>query len=114
MLPTHREVGRHGGWTIYQRMPGFEVAPITLGTSASYILRSDGGETAVVAFMHALLAGLDGDLVDEATLLAEAVETIRRRLDVSDPPDRSDTTFERRGGAWVEVAPPRWWVPFWG
>jgi hypothetical protein len=114
MLPTHREIGTHAGWTIYQRMPGFEFTPVTLGKIASYILRSAGGETAVVAFMYSLLAALDGDRADEEALLADAVETIRQRLDASAPPNRSDTTFERRGDAWVEVAPPRWWIPFWG
>ena len=113
MLPTHHEVETHAGWTIYQRMPGFEFTPITLGKIASYILRR-GDEAAVVAVMYSLLAEIDGEPVDEAALLADAVETIRRRLDVNHPPDRSDTTFERRGGAWVEVPPPRWWVPCWG
>jgi hypothetical protein len=114
MLPTHREIGTHAGWTIYQRMPGFEFTPVTLGKIASYLLRSAGGETAVVAFMYSLLAALDGDRADEEALLADAVETIRQRLVASAPPNRSDTTFERRGDAWVEVAPPRWWIPFWG
>ena len=113
MLPTHREVGTHAGWTIYQRMPGFEFTPITVGKIASYLLRNERGDAAVVAFMYSLLAALDGDPVDEEALLTDAVATIRRRLDVDDPPDRTDTTFERHGGAWVEVSPPRWWIPCW-
>ena len=114
MLPTHREIGTHAGWTMYQRMPGFEFTPITLGKIASYLVRHDDGQAAVVAFMYPLLDALDGEPADEDALMADAIETIRSRLDTRALPNRGDLTFERRDGAWIEVAAPRWWVPCWG
>ncbi len=109
MLPTHRFVRSYRGHELYLRDPGFEFTPVMLGKVASFLVRWEGRLTAV-AFMYPLLAPLEEPGLSEERLLDQAVQLIERLIDEDRLPNRSELTFEYRGGAFVEVSDPRWWV----
>ena len=110
MLPTHQYITTHNGYEIYQRKPGFEFTPITLGEIASYIVRGEGGSVAVAAFMYSMLIALEGKSIDEDKILAHAVATIRGYIDAGRTGNHEELTFAYNHGTFVEVSSPRWWV----
>lgn len=110
MLPTHQHVKTHNGYEIYQRKPGFEFTPITLGKIASFIVQGKDGSITVCAFMYSMLIALEGESIQEDELLAHAVATIERHIDEGRIGNRQELTFEYRHGAFVETSSPRWWI----
>jgi hypothetical protein len=111
MLETHRQVGTHKDYTIYQRQPGFEYTPVMLGKIASFIARHDDGGWTVFAFMYPLIPRLDGPPVDEAGLLQDAAGVIQECIDAGDLDNHAERTYEHRFGRYEEVISPRWWIP---
>jgi len=109
VLPTHRLVRTYRGHEIYLRQPGFEFTPVMLGKVASYLVAWAEGLTAF-AFMYPLLAQVDEPGFSEERLLERAVELIELWIEEDRLQNRSEVTFEYRGGAFVEVTDPRWWV----
>ena len=61
--------------------PGFEYTPMTLRKIASFITRARDGRFAAFAFAYSMLAPLDGEEVQEDTLLARAIQVIHRFID---------------------------------
>lgn len=110
MLPTHRRVAEHKGYTIYQRDPGFEFTPVMLAKVASHIVQGEDGRWTVFAFMYSLLSQLDNPYIDEESLLDAAVGTITERIDSGALEHRAELTFEYRFGVFIEVIAPRWWI----
>lgn len=110
MLQTHRQVEVFQGHGIYQRQPGFEFTPITLGKIASFLVRAPDGRVTIFAFLYSLLAELDGP-VDERRLLSEAVTVVRSAIVSRETDEPTDRTFEYHEGRFVAVEAPRWWVP---
>lgn len=109
MLPTHRLIRTYRGHEIYLRQPGFEFTPVMLGKVASFLVGWTDG-LAVFAFMYPMLAQLDEQDFSEERLLQQAAELIERWIDEERIQNRSECTFEYRGGTFVEASDPRWWV----
>ena len=109
MLPTHVFNTTYKGYEIHRRDPGFEFTPMLLGKIASFLLRSPDGISGA-AFMYPLLLGLDGQDVDEAQLLDDALTVIEDLIDRGQLNAWQDVTYERRNGAWVPVKDPPWWI----
>jgi hypothetical protein len=110
MLPTHQHVRTHNGYEIYQRKPGFEFTPITLGKIASFIVRDNDGSVAVFAFMYSMLTALEGESIDEDKLSADAVVMIQKYIDAGRAGNHQESAFEYKHGAYVEAISPRWWI----
>lgn len=110
MLETHEQVKTYKECEIYRRRPGFEFTPITLGKIASFIIRGPQLAIAVAAFMYAPTAALEGERVEEAVLLDDAVRTIEQHIDRNGLAPHQDLTFERHDGIWTEVTDPPWWI----
>ena len=113
MLPTHQQVARHAGYTIYQRQPGFEFAPTTLRKFASYLVTGADRRVAVFAFSYSPLDALAGEPLAEDGLLAQALSLIERCIDQQKLENRHEYTFEYQYQDQVfnEVVSPRWWLP---
>lgn len=112
MLKTHKFVIAHSEHEIYQRLPGFEFTPTMLAKIASYLVRAPHGQITVFAFLYSLLLEATGQSVDEGRLLADAVDVIRQSIDAGRL-EAVDYTYEYRGGEFVIVDHPRWWIPMW-
>lgn len=109
MLSTHRLVRTYRGHEIYLRDPGFEFTPVMLGKVASFLVAWAEG-LAAFAFMYPLLAQVQEQDFSEERLLERAVELIELWIEEDRLQNRSEVTFEYRGGAFVEASDPRWWV----
>ena len=110
MLRTHHAVETYRDHTIYQRQPGFEFTPITLGKVASFLVQGPDGGVTVHAFLYSLLAELEAP-VDEGRLLAEALAVIREAIASPADDAAGDRTYEHHDGRFVAVREPRWWIP---
>lgn len=111
MLPTHRPVAIYQGATIFQRQPGFEYTPMLLGTLASFLVQREEGQWVAVAVMVPFLDGGTPVARGDAALLAQALRRIEALLDLGTLWERHDWTFVYRGGDFVEVVDPPWWIP---
>jgi len=113
MLPSHQEVARYSGYTVYQRKPGFEFAPTTLRKFASYLVTGTDSRVAVFAFSYSPLDAPAEEPLAEDGLLQQALALIEQRIDEQKLEDRREYTFEYRyeEEAFVEVISPRWWLP---
>jgi hypothetical protein len=109
VLPTHRLIRTYRGHEIYLRQPGFEFTPVMLGKVASFLVGWTDG-LAVFAFMYPMLAQVEEQDFSEERLLQQAAELIELWIDEERIQNRSEFTFEYRGGAFVEASDPRWWV----
>ena len=108
---TFAEVGRHGDYVILRRQPGFEFSPGLLGKIGSYLARRDGEEApGVFAFMyHFAELTPDAPPPPEEEIERLALEEVQRALN-GDAVGGRERTYELRGGDWVEVFRPAWWV----
>lgn len=110
MLPTHGLVATHDGHAIHQRQPGFELTPMSLGKIASYVVVAPDTTYAVCAFFYSMLDALDGQPLDEPLLLDSAVRAIETSIDAHRIIPGHEHTFVYKGGGFVEVNDPKWWV----
>jgi hypothetical protein len=111
MPDTHRRVGTHKGYTIYQREPGFEFTPVMLGKIASFFVRHEDGGWIVFAFMYPMIPHIEDKPADEEARLQTAAGVIQECIDVREIDNHAERTFEFRYGRWEEVIAPRWWIP---
>lgn len=113
MLSTHEHIADYRDHVISRRKPGFEYTPILLGRIASFLVRGPSGHLAVFAFMVPLLPEEAGDTDGDAALLDAAAGVIRATIDRGALPARLEATYEYRGGRYVGVTAPHWWIPTW-